>query len=174
MISRCMQIPLLRKIYYDILPFSIQAYLTKIIFKPKFGWDMIISKGTKFFYGDVSFGNGTRIAANSVFSNVTVGNYTVFGQDFRILGFAHDYNAFTINTNLPEMVKADTGGGINEPGIRNYPQTIIGNDVWIGEFVTVKGGVQIGDGAVVGARSVVTHDIPPFAIVAGVPARFIK
>ena len=66
------------------------------------------------------------------------------------------------------------GGGINEPKIINYSQTIIGNDVWIGEFVTVKGGIRIGDGAVIAARSVVTHDVPPFAIVAGVPARFVK
>lgn len=180
MLNRLMKIPLLRQIYYNILPFSLQGYLSKIIFKPRFGEDMIISKGTKFYYGDVSFGRGTRIAANSVFSNITVGNYTVFAQDFRMLGFVHDYSAFTINNILPEIIGKrvncmlnNTGGG-HEPSIQNYPQTIIGSDVWIGEFVTIKGGVHIGDGAIVAARSVVTHDVPPFAIVAGVPARFVK
>lgn len=50
----------------------------------------------------------------------------------------------------------------------------IGNDVWIGEGVTFKGGVCIGDGAVIGMNATVTKDVPPYAIVGGVPARIIK
>ena len=50
----------------------------------------------------------------------------------------------------------------------------IGNDCWIGEGAFICGGVTIGDGAVVYAHSVVTKDVPPYAIVAGVPARIIK
>lgn len=50
----------------------------------------------------------------------------------------------------------------------------IGNDVYIGQDVFIKPGVKIGDGAVVGACSVVTKDIPPYAVVAGVPAKIIK
>lgn len=52
--------------------------------------------------------------------------------------------------------------------------TIIGNDVVIGVNALVISGVKIGDGAVVGAGSVVTKDVPPYAIVAGNPARIIK
>jgi len=48
---------------------------------------------------------------------------------------------------------------------------IVGNDVWIGEDVLIKPGVHIGDGAVVGARSVLTHDVAPYTVVAGNPAR---
>lgn len=55
-----------------------------------------------------------------------------------------------------------------------YDPVIIGNDVWIGDNVFVKNGVRIGTGAVVGAHSVVTKDIPPYAIVAGVPAKIIR
>jgi len=51
---------------------------------------------------------------------------------------------------------------------------IIGNDVWIGDAAVVMSGVKIGDGAVIGARSLVVQDVPPFAIVSGVPARFLK
>lgn len=50
---------------------------------------------------------------------------------------------------------------------------VIGNDVWIGARATVLSGVTIGDGAVVGAGSVVTNDVPPYAIVAGAPARIL-
>ncbi len=163
----------IRWIYYKILPFSIQAIISKIVFKPQFGNDMTVSRGIKFYYGKVSFGNGTRIAANSVFSNIAVGNYTVFAQDFRVLAFVHDYTAFSINSIIPSIISWKEKKELHEPNIHDYPQTVVGNDVWIGEFVTVKGGITIGDGAVVGARSVVTHDVPPFSIVAGVPARLI-
>lgn len=54
------------------------------------------------------------------------------------------------------------------------PLTIIGNDVWIGMNVTILNGIRIGDGAVVGAGSVVTKDVPPYCIVGGNPARVIK
>lgn len=51
---------------------------------------------------------------------------------------------------------------------------VIGNDVWIGTGVFISRNVKIGDGAVIGAHSVVTKDVPPYAIVAGVPARVIR
>ena len=52
--------------------------------------------------------------------------------------------------------------------------TTIGNDCWIGENVFFAGGLTIGDGAVVLAGAVVTKDIPPYAIVGGVPAKVLK
>ena len=61
--------------------------------------------------------------------------------------------------------------------IMNLPtkgDTVVGHDVWLGYDAMVLPGVTIGDGAVIGARSVVTSDIPPYAIAAGNPARVIK
>lgn len=52
--------------------------------------------------------------------------------------------------------------------------TSIGADVWIGDGAYIKAGVSIGHGAVVGMGSVVTHDVPPYAVVGGNPARLIK
>ena len=51
---------------------------------------------------------------------------------------------------------------------------IVGNDVWIGAKATIMSGVKIGDGAIVGATATVTKDVPPYAIVAGNPAKIIK
>ena len=52
--------------------------------------------------------------------------------------------------------------------------TIIGNDVWIGQNATILPGVHIGDGAIIGASSVVTRHVPPYTIAAGNPAREIR
>ena len=56
----------------------------------------------------------------------------------------------------------------------NKGDIIIGNDVWIGYEAVILSGVTIGDGAIIGARAVVTRDVPPYTIVGGVPAKAIK
>jgi len=56
----------------------------------------------------------------------------------------------------------------------NKGDIVLGNDVWIGYEAVVMAGVTIGDGAIVGARAVVTKDVPPYTIVAGVPAKALR
>lgn len=56
----------------------------------------------------------------------------------------------------------------------NFAEVRIGNNVWIGCSAKVLSGVDIGDGAVVGAGAVITKDVPPFAVVGGVPAKIIR
>ena len=62
--------------------------------------------------------------------------------------------------------------------IKGHPSTkgnvVIGNDVWLGKDSMIMSGVTIGDGAVIGARSVITSDVEPYSIVAGNPGRFIR
>lgn len=55
-----------------------------------------------------------------------------------------------------------------------FKKTVIGNDVWIGSHCLIKGGVTIGDGAIIGMGSIVTHDIEPYSIVGGNPAKTIR
>ncbi|MDZ5698182.1 DapH/DapD/GlmU-related protein [Chelativorans sp. M5D2P16] len=57
---------------------------------------------------------------------------------------------------------------------RRERRVVIGNDVWIGHGAVVMPGVHVGDGAVVGANAVVTRDVAPYEIVAGVPARLVR
>ncbi len=53
-------------------------------------------------------------------------------------------------------------------------KTTIGNDVWVGRNATIMAGVKIGNGAIIGSGAVVTHDVPPYAVVGGVPAKIIR
>lgn len=66
------------------------------------------------------------------------------------------------------------GKSVRTVGHEMFEPTTIGNDVWIGTNAVIMGGVTIGDGAIVAAGAVVTKDVPPYAIVGGVPAKVIR
>jgi len=65
-------------------------------------------------------------------------------------------------------------GRLKEVEFKQIEGTTIGNDVWIGSLVIIKSGINIGHGAIVAAGAVVTKDVPPYAIVGGVPAKVLK
>lgn len=67
------------------------------------------------------------------------------------------------------------GHHVDHPNFEGWVAPMaIGNRAWIGTRAIVLGGIQIGEGAIVAAGAVVTHDVEPFTVVAGVPARVIK
>lgn len=69
------------------------------------------------------------------------------------------------------------GWNQNIPPLSEMPlkgDTVVGNDVWIGQEATILPGVHIGDGAIIGTKSVVGSDVPPYTIVAGNPAKPIR
>ncbi len=72
---------------------------------------------------------------------------------------------------LPEFVRLAPGADAPPNPYSDAAETVIGHDVWIGAGAFIKAGVRVGDGAIVAAHAVVTQDVPPYAIVAGVPAR---
>lgn len=86
-------------------------------------------------------------------------------------------------TGMYVIISDNSHGEINCDMLDNPPlkrplyskgEVIIGNNVWIGDKVAILAGVHIGDGAIVGANSVVTKDVPANSVVAGVPAKLIK
>lgn len=108
--------------------------------------------------------------------SVCVGARTIFGHHCTIA--AHE--SVTIGTDclIAELVSIrdhDHGtASVDQPMNRQRGITapvVIGDDVWIGAKATVMKGVAIGSHAIVAAGAVVTHDVPPYAVVAGVPAR---
>ena len=69
------------------------------------------------------------------------------------------------------------GWNMNAPAISDLPlkgDTIIGNDVWIGQNAVILPGVHIGDGVIIGANSIVGSDVEPYTIVVGNPARVLR
>ena len=134
--------------------------------------------------------------------NIKVGEYTYFdGQNFQ-RHVTHHYDfigdkliigkfcqigrgvEFIMNGANHQMNSVSTYPFYIFNGWRQYPtkkedlpfkgDTVIGNDVWIGQNVTFLPGVHVGDGCIIGANAVVASDIPPYSIVVGNPARVIR
>lgn len=77
-------------------------------------------------------------------------------------------------TTYPLRIALNSPGAGRDGHPHTKGPTVIGNDVWIGHGAMVVSGVTIGDGACIGAGAVVTRDVPPYAVVAGNPARVVR
>ncbi len=111
-----------------------------------------------------------------------IGRYVSIGEDVQIGRHAHPSHwastspffyqphAGVLDLPLPAAASVRPEQFLLDAPPQSVELTTIGNDVWIGHGAFIKPGVTIGDGAIVGAQSVVTRDVPPYAIVAGSPA----
>ena len=107
--------------------------------------------------GDVVIGDHTRIGLHStVIGPVSIGSHVNLAQGVTVSALNHNFS--------------ETGKRIDEQGITTR-QIVIEDDVWIGTNATVLAGVRIGSHSVIAAGAVVTHDIPPHSLAAGVPAQ---
>ena len=104
---------------------------------------------------NVSINSGVTILAQG---GVSIGEYTMISPGVTIVSVSHDYS---------KLGKEAWDGQIKKP-------VIIGRNVWIAAGAIILPGVTIGDGAVVAAGSVVTKDVPPYTVVAGLPAAVTK
>lgn len=104
-------------------------------------------------------------------STLRVGAFCSFAQGVQIfLGGEHRPDWVTT---FPFNVLWPQGHGIKGHP-RSKGDVVIGNDVWVATEAMIMSGVTIGDGAVIGARALVTRDVPPYGIVAGNPARLVR
>lgn len=103
-----------------------------------------------------------------------IGKFCSVGHESKIGLAHHTLDKLSSSPIFTEKLNATGYQWVDEQIEFPYKKVIIGNDVWIGSRVMIMGGIKVGDGAVIAAGSIVTKDVPPYSIVAGVPARIIK
>jgi acetyltransferase-like isoleucine patch superfamily enzyme len=115
-----------------------------------------------FFQGKVTIGEGTAISDNCLFhgskAGISIGRKVMIAPNCVLVAFDHGYQ--DLETPMIDQRWEDA-------------PVIIDDDVWIAANCTITKGLRLGKGCIVGANSVVTRDVEPFAIVGGVPARVI-
>lgn len=118
------------------------------------------------FSPELSIGDGTQIGEESHITcliKIVIGNHVLMGRKIFITDNAHGAS-IREHLELPPKLRPMTSKG----------PVIIEDNVWIGEMVCIMPGVTIGRGAIIGANAVVTHDVPPYSVVGGNPAKIIK
>ena len=110
--------------------------------------------------GDVIIGDYTRIGLhNTIIGPVNIGHHVNLAQGITVTALNHNFE--------------DSEKRIDEQGVSTTP-VVIEDDVWIGANVVILPGVRVGTHSVVAAGAVVTKEVPPHSIVAGIPAKIIK
>ena len=141
--------------------YALRRFLVRHLFE-SCGEDVIVKQDA--YFGD---GRSLRVGARAqlgdncrIDHDVTIGDDVVMGPDVVIMTVGHAF--------------ADPERPINQQGALPRRPVNIGRDVWIGTRVVILPGVTVGEGAIVGASSVVTQSIPPYAVAVGNPARVVK
>lgn len=124
---------------------------------------------------NTTVGDYSRIRQFTTIHKSRIGKYCSISRNVRIGLGEHPTNLISTNSIFyREQKNSIRKDWVRPISFTERKEIIIGNDVWIGEFATIKGGVKVGDGAVIATRALVTKDVPPYAIVGGVPAKVLK
>ncbi len=152
-----------------LLATGIVRRLLRICLRPLFarcGKNVKFNPFDCFSYGTIQIGNDVYIGPGACISavrGVRIGNKVLLGPNVTILG--GDHNTSTVDSYMFDVTVKRREGDL--------PVTIE-DDVWIGANATILKGVTIHRGAIVGAGAVMTRDVPPYSLVAGVPARVVR
>lgn len=120
----------------------------------------------------VKMGRYTYVGARTSITDAQIGQFCSIGGKVNIGGGMHPMNMVSTS---PVFLKGRNFLRKHYAAFEYEPSktVVIGNDVWIGENAYIKAGITIGDGAVIGAHAVITHDVEPYAVMAGVPAKVL-
>ena len=115
---------------------------------------------------------------------ISIGDGCMFGPDMHITAVNSIRIGKNVRTGKSVLISDNSHGDPKDMALRNIAPNarpiyskgaiVIGDNVWIGEKAAILAGVTIGEGAIIGANAVVTKNIPPYSIAAGIPARIIK
>jgi len=139
----------------------LRRWITKALFR-RAGGNINIEKGAYFGDGSqIEIGDNSGIGVNCrACGPIKIGDNVMMGPEVIILTISHKYDRLDV----PML----------EQG-HNSPEPVsIGDDVWIGTRAIILPGISIGKGAIIGAASIVTKDVPEYAVVCGNPAKVIK
>lgn len=159
-----------------ILLSSIQSYVTinsksSIIKSVLNGYNTV---GCNCDIVNVEVGKFSYFTGNAMVYNSIIGNYCSIAQGVKIGLGIHPTNFISSS---PLFYSTDDNFNyqlIADNYFESNKKSFIGNDVWIGANAIIMDGITVGNGAIIGAGAIVTHDVPAYAIVAGVPAKLIK
>lgn len=128
----------------------------------KCGNNINIERGAEFGMGKgISIGDNSGLGIRCYIRGpLEIGSNVMMGPDVKIITNRHNYANPSIPMRLQQHIAP--------------LKVFIGDDVWIGANVIILPGIHIGNGVIIGAGSVVTHDVPDFSIVGGNPAKIIK
>ncbi|PZW40058.1 transferase family hexapeptide repeat protein [Humitalea rosea] len=162
---------------YPRLAGATQLHSDTVLERPS-SCDASLSSAFPFRIGAYSYCNG------GLFAHFELGRYCSLASEVWIGQFEHPTDWFSTSTlGMDPQFKGWLDHYVRQFGqpapfaARRYqarPLTRIGHDVWIGGKAVLRAGLTIGDGAIIGAGAVVTRDVPPYAIMGGVPARLLR
>ncbi len=118
-------------------------------------------------------GDYSYIGANSTILHTRIGKFCSISNYCAIGGGGHPLN-WVSTSPVFNNSKSILNFRITDMPYNPFAETIIGNDVWVGSHCLIRAGVKISDGAVIGMGSVLTHDVGPYEVWAGNPAKLIK
>ena len=146
--------------------FSLVDYKSKISCKAK------VNRGAKLYNSTV--GSFSYIGPKSEIIFTDIAKYCSIADNCSIGLPSHSMKNISTSPIFTAKKNGTKYSWVEKNKKSEYLRTIIGNDVWIGTRVMIMGGIKIGNGAIIGAGSIVTKDIPDYAIAVGVPAIVIK
>jgi chloramphenicol O-acetyltransferase type B len=123
---------------------------------------------------DTNIARYTYVARHAYLNLVTIGSFCSVGPSV-LAGLGE--HPIDLGTTSPAFYSTRRQCGASFARVDHFPERrpiIVGNDVWLGARAFIRDGVTIGDGAIIAAGAVVTHDVPPYAIVGGTPAKLIR